>query len=508
MRLLNPMGDRLSRLPARATVVYAVLAAAWISTSDRAVAALNLGETAQTLKGWAFVFVSSLALYTTLRTLVRQIHRSDPGHDSLTRIPNRALFTVQLDEAITRARPDGHSVGVLTLGLDRFRSLNDTLGQGSGDEALVKVVERLEQMLRATDILARLGGDEFGILQHSVRHPDDIAALAQRVLRSISAPFTIRGREARLTVSMGITLFPSDGATAEELLKNADLALTRAKHEGRDTYRFFVPAMDAAARERADIETGLHHALEAGEFLLHYQPQIQLETGRVVGVEALIRWNRPGTGIVSPMRFLPIAEDLGLIRPIGAWVLRTATTRARSWIRANVSFGRISVNISFAQFRQRDLDQTIRRILSDSELPAERLELELTESVLAHEAERAIELVQKLHQLGVAIAIDDFGTGYSSLSYLRQFRVDQLKIDRSFVAGIGQDPGAEVIVRTIIGLAKSLNLRTLAEGVETAEQAQFLRDTGCDAVQGYYYCVPLDESGLLEFLRKQAAEVN
>ena len=508
MRLLNPMGDRLSRLPARATVVYAVLAAAWISTSDRAVAALNLGETAQTLKGWAFVLVSSLALYTTLRTLVRQTHRSDPGHDSLTRLPNRALFTAQLEDAITRARPDGHSVGVLTLGLDRFRSLNDTLGQGSGDEALIKVVERLERVLRATDILARLGGDEFGILQHNVRHADDIAALAQRILRSIATPFMIRDAEARLTASVGVALFPSDGATAEQLLKNVDLALTRAKHEGRDTYRFFVPAMDEAARERANIETGLHHALEADEFLLHYQPQIQLATGRVIGVEALIRWNRPGTGIVSPMRFLPVAEDLGLIRPIGTWVLKTATARARSWMRADVSFGRIAVNISFAQFRQRDLDQTIGRILLDSELPAGRLELELTESVLAHEAERAIDLVNKLHQLGVAIAIDDFGTGYSSLSYLRQFRVDQLKIDRSFVAGIGLDPGAEAIVRAIIGLAKSLNLRTLAEGVETAEQAQFLREANCDAVQGYYYCVPLDERGLLEFLRKQPAPVN
>jgi len=307
---------------------------------------------------------------------------------------------------------------------------------------------------------------------------------------------------------VGVALFPSDGASAEQLLKNVDLALTRAKHEGRDTYRFFVPAMDEAARERANIETGLHHALEADEFLLHYQPQIQLATGRVIGVEALIRWNRPGTGIVSPMRFLPVAEDLGLIRPIGTWVLKTATARARSWMRADVSFGRIAVNISFAQFRQRDLDQTIGRILLDSELPAGRLELELTESVLAHEAERAIDLVNKLHQLGVAIAIDDFGTGYSSLSYLRQFRVDQLKIDRSFVAGIGLDPGAEAIVRAIIGLAKSLNLRTLAEGVETAEQAQFLREANCDAVQGYYYCVPLDERGLLEFLRKQPAPVN
>jgi diguanylate cyclase (GGDEF)-like protein len=508
MRLLDPMGDRYSRLPARATIIYAVLAGAWIVASDRAVAALNLGETAQTLKGWAFVLVTSLALYTTLRTLIQQIHRSDPGHDSLTRLANRALFTAQLEDALTRARPDGHSVGVLTVGLDRFRSLNDTLGQGSGDEALVQVVGRLERTLRATDVLARLGGDEFGILQHSVRRPDDIAALAQRILRSISAPFTIRGAEARLTASIGIALFPSDGTTAEDLLKNADLALTRAKHEGRDTYRFFVPAMDEAARERADIETGLHHALEADEFLLHYQPQIQLATGRVVGVEALIRWNRPGTGIVSPMRFLPVAEDLGLIRPIGAWVLRTATARARSWIRADITFGRISVNISFAQFRQRDLDQTIRKVLSDSELPAERLELELTESVLAHEAERAIDLVQKLHQLGVAIAIDDFGTGYSSLSYLRQFRVDQLKIDRSFVAGIGHDPGAEVIVKAIIGLAKSLNLRTLAEGVETAEQGQFLLEAGCDSVQGYYYSVPLNESDLLEFLRNKAAQVN
>jgi diguanylate cyclase (GGDEF)-like protein len=499
------VSERLSRLPIRATAVYAVLAVAWIGTSDRAITVLGLGATAQTLKGWAFVLVSSVALYSMLRTMVQQIRRSDPGHDSLTRLPNRALFTTRLGHAITRAGPDHQMVAVVALGLDRFRGLNDTLGQGSGDEALLVMVGRFEATLRTTDILARIGGDEFGILIHHPRQPHDVSAAAQRVLQKIAAPFTIRGAEVRLTASAGVALFPADGQTAEELLKNADLALTRAKQEGRNTWRFFVPSMDQAARERAAIETGLHRALDQSEFLLHYQPQVDLGSGKVVGVEALLRWNRPGEGVVAPGRFLPIAEEIGIIQDIGAWVVETAATRAARWRRDHVEFGRISVNISFAQFRRRDLDRDIRGVLERTGLPPGHLELELTESVLAREADRAVELVGRLHDLGVSLSIDDFGTGYSSLSYLRQFRVHLLKIDRSFVAGIGQDRGSETLVRTIIGLANSLGLRTVAEGVETAAQAEFLRDAGCDIAQGYYFCIPLEESALLKFLHRGGA---
>ncbi len=499
------MAERLSRLPVRATAIYALLAAAWIMASDRAVAIMGLGETAQTIKGWAFVLVSSLALYTTLSTLVRQIRRSDPGFDALTRLPNRAMFSKHLHETVERARPDGRNVAVLTLGLDRFRSLNDTLGPGSGDEALVRVVSRLETTLRATDILGRIGGDEFGVLQHNIRGASDVSALAERLLRRIAEPFQMRGREVRLTASLGVALFPADGATADDLLKSSDLAMARAKQEGRNTYRFFVPSMDAAVQERAGLESGLHSALDADEFVLHYQPQLDLRTGRVVGVEALLRWNRPGEGLVLPGRFLSVAEDLGLIRMIGDWVLRTAIERGARWHKRGIAFQRVAVNLSFNQFRQRDLDHTVSTHLHSASLPPGMLELELTESVLAQDAERAIDLLRRLHQLGVTLAIDDFGTGYSSLSYLQQFRVDHLKIDKSFVAGIGRDENAETIVRTIIGLARTLELRTMAEGVESEGQLAFLREAGCDAAQGFHFSPPLDEDDLLEFLSQQPA---
>jgi diguanylate cyclase (GGDEF)-like protein len=499
------MSPRLSRIPLRATVIYAVLATVWVAASDNALAVLGLGQMAQTIKGWAFVLISSLALYTTLRTLVKQVGQSDSGHDSLTRLPNRARFAQRVDEAILRARADSLPLAVLGLGLDRFRTLNDTLGNQVGDAILVRAAERLEGALRTVDVLARVGGDEFAILQHGVRTPDDVAALCQRILVAIAAPMTMDGQQHRVTASLGIALFPSDGENADDLVKKADLALTRAKQEGRDTYRFFVPAMDEAARERARIESGLHRAIEESQFRLHFQPQLDLRTEAVVGVEALLRWERPEEGLVPPARFLPIAEELGLIRPIGQWVLRTGMARAEGWRRAGVNFGRLSVNISFGQFRQKDLHRKVADILAATGLPPELLELELTESILAHDPEKAVQMVRELHDLGLALAIDDFGTGYSSLSYLRQFPVQLLKIDKSFTAGIGQDPSAEAIVRVIIGLARTLGLRTLAEGVETAEQAAFLREAGCDSAQGYYFCVPLEESGLLEFLRRQAA---
>ncbi|HSR15425.1 MAG TPA: bifunctional diguanylate cyclase/phosphodiesterase, partial [Gemmatimonadales bacterium] len=379
-----------------------------------------------------------------------------------------------------------------------------TLGPGSGDEALVKIVGRLESTLRATDVLARIGGDEFGIMQHHIRGASDVSALTERLLRHIAEPFTMRGREVRLTASMGIALFPSDGDTADDLIKSSDLAMARAKQEGRNTFRFFVPSMDVAVQERAGIESGLHHALEAGEFLLHYQPQMDLRSNAVIGVEALIRWNRSGEGIVPPGRFLSVAEDLGLIRMIGDWVLRTATERGARWHRRGIPFGRIAVNLSFNQFRQRDLDRTVDHHLRVSGLPPAMLELELTESALAQDAERAIDLLRRLRETGVLLAIDDFGTGYSSLSYLQQFQVDHLKIDKSFVAGIGRDPSAETIIRTIVGLARSLELRTLAEGVETDAQAEFLRGVGCDAAQGYVFSPPLDEHELIEFLQQRS----
>jgi diguanylate cyclase (GGDEF)-like protein len=496
------MSERLSRIPLRTTLLYAVLAGAWVAASDNAVAVLGLGPWAQTIKGWAFVVISSLALYATLRTLIGQARHSDPGHDSLTRLPNRALFAQRVAEAITRARADHQPLAVLGIGLDRFRTLNDTLGNEVGDAILVRTSERIESTLRTVDVLARIGGDEFAVLQHGVRAGDDVAALAQRMLAAISAPMTIDGQQYRLTASIGAAVFPGDGETADDLVKKADLALARAKQEGRDTYRFFVPAMDEAARERAQIESGLHRALEEGQFRLHYQPQVDLAGGRVIGVETLIRWERPGEGLVPPGRFLPVAEELGLIRPIGQWVLQRGLEDAERWRRGGIPFGRLSVNISFGQFRQRDLPRKIAGLLAGTGLPPGMLELELTESMLAQDPERAVEMVRELHELGIGLAIDDFGTGYSSLSYLQRFPVQLLKIDQTFTAGIGRDRGAEAIIHVIIGLARTLGLRTLAEGVETADQAGFLREAGCDAGQGYLYSRPVEEAALLDFIRR------
>lgn len=496
------MPTPLSQIPLRTTLIYAVLAGVWVAASDNAVDALGLGRWAQTFKGWIFVVISSLALYATLRTLIQQVRRSDPGHDSLTRLPNRALFAQRVGEAITRARADGRPLAVLGVGLDRFRTLNDTLGNEVGDAILVRSAERMETALRTVDVLARAGGDEFAVLQHGVRTADDVAALAQRMLEAISAPMTIDGQQYRLTASIGAAVFPADGETADDLVKKADLALARAKQEGRDTYRFFVPAMDEAVRERARIESGLHRALEEGQFRLHYQPQVDLAGGQVIGVEALVRWERPGEGLVPPGLFLPLAEELGLIRPIGQWVLQRGLEDAERWRRGGIAFGRLSVNLSFGQFRQRDLRRKIADLLAGTGLPPGLLELELTESMLAQDPERAVEMVRELHELGIGLAIDDFGTGYSSLSYLQRFPVQVLKIDQTFTAGIGQDRGAEAIIHVIIGLARTLGLRTLAEGVETEDQAGFLREAGCDAGQGYLYSRPVEEAALLDFIRQ------
>jgi diguanylate cyclase (GGDEF)-like protein len=503
--MLDPTEDRLSQIPIRTTLIYLVLAAVWVAASDNAVEALGLGRWAQTAKGWAFVVVSSLALFLILRALVTRVRRSEPAHDALTRLPNRSLFARRVAEAIPRARADNHPLAVVGIGLDRFRTLNDTLGNQVGDAILVRSAERIEGTLRAVDTLGRVGGDEFAVLQHGVRNADDAAALAQRVLAAISAPMTIDGQQYRMTASIGVAMFPSDGETGDDLIQKADLALTRAKQEGRDTYRFFVPAMDEAARERARLESGLHRALEENQFRLHFQPQVDLRTGRVIGVEGLVRWEHPDEGLVPPARFLPIAEELGLIRPIGQWVLQAGLTRAERWRRAGLAFGRLSVNLSFGQFRQRELYRRVSELLQDSGLPPEMLELELTESMLAHEPARASETLRELHDLGLSLAIDDFGTGYSSLSYLQQFPVQVLKIDKSFTAGIGTDRGAEAIVHVIIGLARTLGLRTLAEGVETPEQTAFLRDAGCDGAQGYLYSAPLTEEALTDFLRKTSA---
>ncbi|WP_407528185.1 EAL domain-containing protein [Methylobacterium oryzisoli] len=401
-------------------------------------------------------------------------------HDPLTGLSNRTLFRERLDQHLADIAHQGGSLAVLCLDLDRFKAVNDTLGHPAGDTLLEAVARRLQGLLRVEDTVARLGGDEFAILQSGSRSAQDAAALARRVLAQLSEPFAVAGRDVRIGVSIGIAMAPEHGLSGTMLFGRADLALYRAKAEGRNAFRFFDAAMDAAVEARERLELDLRGALARDEFVLHYQPIIGLATGQVVGREALLRWRHPVRGLVSPGEFIPLAEETRLIVEIGAWALRQACADA-------LAFGdkaHIAVNVSAVQFRQPGFAHTVLAALCASGLPPNRLELEITETMLMQEAESLIATLTVLRDLGVSIALDDFGTGYSSLSYLRRFPFDKIKIDRSFVADIA-NPETAAIVRAIVGLGASLGMRVTAEGVETEAQRAILRSEGCDEAQGY-----------------------
>jgi diguanylate cyclase (GGDEF)-like protein/PAS domain S-box-containing protein len=406
-------------------------------------------------------------------------------HDPLTGLSNRTLFRERLDQHLAEIGQHGGSLAVLCLDLDRFKAVNDTLGHPAGDVLLEAVARRLRGLLRVEDTVARLGGDEFAILQAGSRSAQDAAALARRVLAQLNEPFTVAGRDVRIGVSIGIALAPGHGQSGTVLFGRADLALYRAKAEGRNAFRFFDAAMDAAVEERERLELDLRGALSRDEFMLHYQPVIDLETGQVIGREALLRWRHPVRGLVSPGEFIPLAEETRLIVEIGAWALRRACADA-------LAFGdkaRMAVNVSAVQFGQPGFAHTVLAALCASGLPAHRLELEITETVLMQDAESLIATLMVLRDLGVSIALDDFGTGYSSLSYLRRFPFDKIKIDRSFIADIA-NPETAAIVRAIVGLGASLGMRVTAEGVETEAQAAILRNEGCGEAQGYLFGRP------------------
>ena len=408
-------------------------------------------------------------------------------HDSLTGLPNRALFRDRLAQAIALAERSGRGMALLCIDLDGFKPVNDLLGHPVGDAVLIEVANRLAVCLRESDTVARLGGDEFAIVQAVAEQPRDAAALADRVVRLLSEPFEIDGQRVAIGASVGVALYPSDARAADVLLRHADLALYRAKHDGRGVYRFFEPAMDDRLQQRRVIEQELRTALLRDELRLHYQPLLDSATLAVEGFEALVRWQHPTRGFVSPAEFVPIAEECGLIAQLGRWVLETACAEAASWPRP----WRIAVNLSPAQFRQRNLAGSVREILSRTGLAPWRLELEITEGVLIDDAERALTMLQELKALGVRIALDDFGTGYSSLSYLRRFPFDKLKIDASFVQGLGDGGEADAIVRAIVALGRSLSLYITAEGVETQDQLARLREHACDEVQGYLLGRPM-----------------
>jgi diguanylate cyclase (GGDEF)-like protein/PAS domain S-box-containing protein len=419
-------------------------------------------------------------------------------HDALTNLPNRTYFREKLEDALSRVGR-GTQVAVFCLDLDRFKEVNDTLGHPVGDELLREVARRLRECVRDDDTAARLGGDEFAIVQVGRELKlAEISALATRLIETISAPFTIHGHQVLIGATLGISVAPDDGADPDQLLKNADLALYRAKGDGRGNYRFFEAGMDARALARRTLELELRTALSRGEFELQYQPLLDIKTSNINCCEALLRWNHPQRGVVLPQEFIWLAEETGLIIPIGDWVLRRACTEAARWPEGV----RIAVNVSPAQFKNRNLVPTVEEALASAGLPADRLEIEITETVLLLEGD-ALATLRTLRGLGIHIAMDDFGTGCSSLSYLRSFPFDKIKIDRSFVSELAAGGESMAIVRAVTALGRSLGISTTAEGVETAEQLSLLRSEGCNEVQGFLFSPALPAAEVQKMLRRR-----
>jgi diguanylate cyclase (GGDEF)-like protein/PAS domain S-box-containing protein len=424
------------------------------------------------------------------QAMARQITHS-AEHDFLTGLPNRMLLNDRIGQAIAMAQRDRMPVTVLFLDLDGFKHINDSLGHPIGDQLLQSIAKRLVDCVRGSDTVSRQGGDEFVVLLAQAEHSEAAATIANRILRAVAEPHFIGQRDLHVTTSIGVSVYPDDGLDAETLIKSADTAMYQAKENGRQNFQFFKPAMNARAVERQFIEESLRRALERQEFTLHFQPKISLTTGAITGAEALLRWTHPTRGAIAPAQFIPIAEDSGLIIPIGRWALRQACAQSRAWIAAGLPPVSIAVNVSAMEFRDEGFLEGLSVILRETGLNPESLELELTETVLMKRAESSAAILQILRQKGIRVAVDDFGTGYSSLSYLRKFPIDSLKIDQSFVRQITTGGDDVAIVSAVINMARSLKLRVIAEGVETREELEFLQARSCDEAQGYYFAKPM-----------------
>ncbi len=428
-------------------------------------------------------------------------------HDQLTGLLNRAALAGQVQEAIEQTQPDGSPLALVFIDLDGFKHINDSLGHRAGDSLLCQQARRLSMLVRRGDSVARLGGDEFMLL---LPQCDAAAAaeLVQRLSGQLAQPCMVEGGEISVTSSMGIALYPQDGTDFDTLLRCADMAMYRAKRDGRNTWRGFQPDMLAQVQRRLRLENALRRALENNELMLYYQPQLEIGSGRLVGLEALLRWQHPELGWISPAEFIPVAEECGMIIPIGEWVLCEALSQLQHWQQASHPLVRVAVNLSAGQFQQANFAQRVQQLLETYAVPARLLELELTESVAMCQPALAVSIMDALNVLGVKVSIDDFGTGYSSLSYLRRLPLDTLKIDRSFVADIVEDKEDRAIIQAIISLAQTLGLKTLAEGVETEAQLKWLQQYGCDKVQGYYFSRPLPAAEIPDWLRRSAAALD
>jgi len=448
----------------------------------------------------ARVLTTSLDITDRKQAEDRLLHLAQ--HDPLTGLPNRSYLADCLTRLLgTAPRTDGQ-IALHFLDLDRFKAVNDVFGHQVGDRLLKAVARRLVDVVRGGDVVARLGGDEFAVLQTGVATEDDSSTLAARISEALNQPFVVNGRELAISASIGITLHPRDGRSANELLRNADLAMYQAKAEGRRSFRFFDATLDARARTAMLLEADLRGAIAREEFELHYQPQVCLRSGKVSGAEALLRWRRPGIGLLSPRDFLAVAEETGLIEPIGVWVLREACAQAAEWKRSGLGNLRVSANLSPIQFLRQDMRALVRTTLEETGLDPRLLELELTERSLLQNTDDVARTLRDLRAEGVSFAIDDFGTGYSVLAYVKHFPVDRLKIDQSFVLNLKTDPADAAIVRAVIDLGHSLGLQVTAEGVETADQIAELMATGCDEIQGHYFSAPLPGAEFAEFVRR------
>ena len=424
-------------------------------------------------------------------------------HDGLTTLPNRSLFSKLLGQSIKQAQRQHRSLAVLFLDLDRFKHINDTLGHEAGDQLLQQVAVRLKACLRDSDTVARLGGDEFVVLLPDLDDERYVATVAQKALAAIASPFAVLGREFRVTASVGISVYPQDGQDEQTLTKNADIAMYQAKEDGKNNFRFYSDALNANTLERLTLESSLRHALEHNEFELHYQAKREIRSGRITGMEALLRWQHPDLGTVAPMQFIPVAEETGLIVPIGKWVLLTACRQNVAWQRAGRASLCMAVNLTPRQFADENLLADLAAILAATGMDAQLLELEISEGMLMRDVPKTMRILTALKKMGVRIAIDDFGIGYSSLSNLRQFPLDTIKIDRSFIRDVASVDADKALTEAIIAMGRTLSLTVVAQGVETREQAEFLRRNACDELQGFYFNKPVPAEQFGELLRNE-----
>jgi diguanylate cyclase (GGDEF)-like protein/PAS domain S-box-containing protein len=439
------------------------------------------------------------------RTAEERVHYL-ATHDGLTGLPNRTMFAELLSLSVATAKRHGNLCAVLFIDLDRFKIINDSLGHEAGDILLREIASRLRACVRGSDVVARLGGDEFVVLLQDVNDQAQVSTIARGMLSAAMRPVVILGQECRVTASIGICVHPAEGQNDDALMKNADMAMYLAKEEGKNNFQFYSAALQAGASGRLALEASLRRALERQEFALHYQAKVNFRSGAITGVEALLRWQSLELGAVSPTQFIPVAEETGMIIPIGRWVLRTACAQNAEWLRQGLPPVRVSVNLSMLQLNDKDLIGDIQAALHDSGLPPELLELEMTESMIMHNSEYAIRVLGEIKALGVRLAIDDFGTGYSSLAHLKRFPVDTLKVDRSFIREVETNPEDRAITEAIIAMGRTLSLTIVAEGVETPEQQAFLSERACDEMQGYFFSTPVVPEDFAALLRRHAPE--